>query len=37
MAKQKGIGGWILGMISVAILFYVFGYSFSKGEKAAGE
>ena len=31
---KKGLIGWILGLISVGVLFFVIGYSWKKGAQA---
>lgn len=35
MARKKGVIGWIIGLVSVGVLFFVIGYSWKKGEQTA--
>ena len=35
MAREKGVIGWIIGLVSVGILFFVIGYYWGKGEQAS--
>ena len=35
MAREKGVIGWIIVLVSVGILFFVIGYYWGKGEQAS--